>query len=142
MNTETTIIDCDATPFCPEGWEIVEHRKCGQIEWNPEKIILLHTNLQRKGNCVICSDIYSEVREQNILNANVADYLITNPSSIPKKWRDCDYRVMFWGTIYRDEKGYLYARRLVTTYDHNRIDNEFICLEGGLYFESPAALLK
>jgi hypothetical protein len=44
------------------------------------------------------------------LSANVLDYLLAHPESIPEDWKG--KWVYFWGTIYRNADGYLYVRFL------------------------------
>jgi hypothetical protein len=44
------------------------------------------------------------------LSANVLDYLLAHPESIPEDWKG--KWVYFWGTIYRNADGSLYVRFL------------------------------
>ncbi|MBI3589422.1 MAG: hypothetical protein HY093_03375, partial [Candidatus Liptonbacteria bacterium] len=34
------LIDCDADPFVPKGWEVVEHHKGGRLKWDTRKVKL------------------------------------------------------------------------------------------------------
>ena len=52
LNLVKHIIDCDADPFCPDGWEVAEHHKGGQLEWNTSKIKLHLSENQKGGNCI------------------------------------------------------------------------------------------
>jgi len=142
--TTTNIIDCDATPFCPEGWEIVEHKKCGQVEWNPEKITFYLSDIQKRHECDACINIYNELKGRPVLNANIIDYLLANPNLIPEKWADYGYLVIFWGTIYRDPEGNLCVRCIGLNNRYTKAWDEFFRISScGLNGNrTPSALLK
>lgn len=103
------LIDCDALPFCPDGWEVVEHRKHGQLQWDPSKI-RLHLSKKQTDGKVIGNKLRKELENQSVLNANVLDYLLAHPDLIPEEWKG--KAVFFWGTIYRYSDGYLCVRCL------------------------------
>lgn len=104
------IIDCDANPYIPLGWKVEEHRKGGQFEWDPSKVALYLSAAQKKGPGISGNKLRKELRSQPVLNANVLDYLLANPSLIPEDWKG--EAVCFWGTIYRRVGGVLYVRCL------------------------------
>ncbi|KKP92066.1 MAG: hypothetical protein UR94_C0006G0025 [Parcubacteria group bacterium GW2011_GWA2_36_10] len=92
------LIDCDADPLCPEGWEVVEHRKHGQLEWNPAKIRLYLSKQQTGGMGIEDNELRKELEVLPVMNANVLDYLLKHPELVPDEW-DIAF---LWGTIYRD----------------------------------------
>jgi hypothetical protein len=93
------IIDCDADPFCPDGWKVEEHHKRGRLEWDVSKIQLYLSKGQKDGNWFEGNKLRKELTNKPVLNANVLDYLLKNPYLIPEEWRS--KVVFFWGTIYR-----------------------------------------
>lgn len=103
------VIDCDADPFCPESWQVVEHRKGGQLEWNSTKVGLCLAEQQTVGS-IQGHELRKLLAEQPVLNANVLDYLLANQHLIPKEWRNKS--IFFWGTIYRNSGGLLHVRFL------------------------------
>ena len=103
------VIDCDVDPFTPNGWKVEEHRKDGQLEWDPEKITL-HLDDAQKNGVIEGNDLRSNFKNVPVLNANVLDYLLANPHLISEEWKD--KYVFFWGTIFRRHDGYLYVRFL------------------------------
>lgn len=91
------VIDCDkevdparfALPEC----EVHEHRKRGQIPWNPDNI-----KLQIHAHVVAGLQLY--LRDKPVLNACALDFLIRNQELIPHQWRN--WRIFFWGTVFVD----------------------------------------
>ncbi|MCI0563243.1 MAG: hypothetical protein MN733_32600 [Nitrososphaera sp.] len=116
------IIDCDATPFVPDGLTIEEHKKGGQIWWNPANFKpWLHPE-QESGEVIAGHALREWGKEKPLYNACVLDYWLAHTEVIPLeckgKW------TYFWGTIYRDSYGNLYIRclrwrgeRLAADYD-------------------------
>lgn len=104
------IIDCDASPFTPEGWKVEEHRKNGQLEWDPKKVVLHLSDVQKKGGVISGNDLRKLLANEQVLNANVLDYLLANPHLIPEEWKG--KAVFFWGTIFRHSDGNLCVRYL------------------------------
>ena len=49
IGRESIVVDCDVTPYIPDGWSVVEHTPRGQIEFAPGKIQLYLTDSQRQG---------------------------------------------------------------------------------------------
>lgn len=103
------IIDCDADPFCPESWQVVEHRKGGQLEWDPTKMELYLCEQEKTGS-IQGNELRKILADKPVLNACVLDYLLANPHLIPEEWKG--KAIFFWGTIYRSSDGNLYVRYL------------------------------
>lgn len=108
------IIDCDAPPFLPKGWQVEEHRKGGQLEWDewdPARVQLWLSESQQNGKHIEGNRLREELADKPCLNANVLDYLLAHPDLIPEDWkRLC---IFFWGTIYCDVDGRLCVRHLL-----------------------------
>ena len=96
------IIDCNADPFIPPDYGVVEHQKGGKFEWDLSKIILFLTGKQKSGE-VEGNKLREELKSQPVLNANALDYLLAHPQLIPEEWKSKS--VFFWGTIYHDPYG-------------------------------------
>lgn len=107
---EYHIIDCDADPFVPGGWQVVEHNKMGQIQWDPAKVTFYHSE-KRKYSPISGDMLREELKTQPVLNANILDYLWKNSQLIPKDWKD--KWVFFWGTLYNNAGGALSVRCLI-----------------------------
>lgn len=103
------IIDCDSQPVIPDGLTIEEHRKGGVIEWNPEKISLYLSEIQKTGR-IVGTDLRKELAGMPVLNACVLDYLLANPHLIPEEWKG--KHIFFWGTVYRGHDDGLFVRYL------------------------------
>lgn len=142
------VIDCDQEPFAPEKLEIVEHKRAGKLKWDASKIALYCTDQQiRKGRKGY--ELQQELSTKMHLNANVLDYLITNPDLIPKEWEKYSGRILFqihfWGTQYRHTEGdraslcvrHLSRRDGQWNYGHRWIDNEYDSFGG----DDPAAVI-
>ena len=114
--TTLHIIDCDADPFTPSGWTVVEHKKSGQLAFDPAKIKLYLSPNQQNGKYIEGHKLRKELASEPALNANVLDYLLKNPRLIPEEWKkDADGHtlfIFFWGTIYRHPDGHLCVRCL------------------------------
>ena len=104
------IIDCDADPFTPNGWKVEEHRKGGQLKWDPKKVTLHLSPNQLDNKVVVGDNLRAELANMPVMNANVADYLLAHPELIPDEWKG--KVVFFWGTIYRHSDGSLCVRFL------------------------------
>lgn len=103
------IINTDAAPFIPDGWKVEEHKKMGQLIWDPSKLSL-YLSKKQQGGCIEGNKLRKELEGKPVMNANVLDYLLANPTLIPEEWKG--KAIYFWGTIYRDYDGYLYVRYL------------------------------
>lgn len=104
------IIDCDADPFIPSGWSVEEHQKMGNIKFDASKVDLYLSRPQRKNNSIEGNKLREELKGKKVLNANVLDFLLKNPHLIPEEWKG--KAVFFWGTIYRNSRGFLCVRYL------------------------------
>lgn len=103
------LINCDADPFVPEGWEVEEHIKGGQFQWNPNGIKLYLSKKQQNGS-IEGNKLRKELANEPVLNANILDYLLAHPELIPEEWKG--KYIFFWGTIYRYSDGRLCVRCL------------------------------
>jgi len=134
----THIIDCDAAPFLLDDWEVEEHRKGGQMEWDPSKITLYFSKNQQNGKVIEGNKLREELRTMPVMNANVLDWYMIHPELIPPEWKGSN--VFFWGTIYRNSVGDLFVRFLCW---HSDIwDWSYLWLGRGFVDDSPAVLSK
>jgi len=116
VSVKKHIIDFDVDPFIPGlgtvyEWKVVEHRPCGQFEWDSTKIKLWLSSIQQTKIPLLGEDLRQEIASQLVLNANVLDYLLANQELIPIEWRDKD--VCFWGTTYQFPDGSFGVRCLI-----------------------------
>ncbi|HEY4499344.1 MAG TPA: hypothetical protein VJH94_04770 [Candidatus Paceibacterota bacterium] len=131
------VIDCDADPFLPQGWEVEEHRKGGQVEYDPSKITLHLSKNQRDGKVMGGNELREELRTMPVMNANVLDWYLAHPELIPPDWKG--KLVCFWGTIYRSSGGGgLYVFYL--SWDGDRWRWSYIWLGHGFGDRNPAVL--
>lgn len=105
------LIDLDADPFVPEGWEVVKHVPGGQFQFNPTKVKLWLSDQQKTG-AIKGDDLLEQVVKQNPFNANLLDWYLKpkNQKLIPEEWKKLI--TFFWGTRYRGRGGYLCVRCL------------------------------
>lgn len=105
-------IDCNTKPFLPNGWSIEEHQLGGRLKWDREaqKDTLLVARVRPDDKIKTGNDVRRELSDKPCLNANVLDYLLSNPHLIPEEWKG--KAVFFWGTIYRLPGGHLCVRCL------------------------------
>jgi len=110
------LIDLDAAPFVPEGWQVVEHKKGGQWKWDSNAVQLYLSDGQKDGKYVKGDKLREEIKGKPVLNANVLDYLLAHPELIPEDWKKDEKGntlfIHFWGIIYRDPLGGLCVRCL------------------------------
>lgn len=104
------LIDCDADPFCPDGWKVEEHKKSGKVKWTKELIELYLSAGQQNGKCIQGHELRKELASKPVLNACVLDYLLAHLELIPEEWKG--KYVFFWGTIYRYSADRLFVRVL------------------------------
>lgn len=103
------MIDLDAKPFTPDGWQVEEHHKGGPFKWDASKVGL-HLRAQQKIGTIEGNKLREELKGLPVYNANLLDYLLTHPHLIPWEWKGkC---VFFWGTIYLKSGGDLWIRYL------------------------------
>ncbi len=100
------LIDCDSNPFLPDGWKMEEHKKGGQIQWDPEKV-RLYLSSGQCGRVIEGNELRKELEEKPVLNANVLDFLLKkeNQHLIPNEWKG--KLIFFWGTLFRNSRGNL-----------------------------------
>jgi len=132
------IINCDADPILvADGYEVVEHRKHGRLEWNPPGRVGLYLSNKQKGQEGIGGDeLRKELVDKPVLNANVLDCLLANPYLIPDYWKD--EHVVFWGTIYRNRTD-LFVRCLY--WGLSGYSWVYCILDEPWYRDLPAAML-
>jgi len=130
------IIDCDANPFVPDGWQVEEHIKAGQLAFDPAKISFYLSKVQKKGKVIKGHNLREELKGQPVLNANVLDYLLDNPELIPGDWKG--KHVFFWGTIYRHFDGNLRVRYLC--WSGSQLGWGYRWLGSGFNDDHPAAV--
>ncbi|MBI1833963.1 MAG: hypothetical protein HYR90_04015 [Candidatus Andersenbacteria bacterium] len=109
VNVIKHLIDLDGNPFVPDGWKVEEHRKGGQLEWDPKRIQLYLSEHQKKGY-IRGERLREELADKPTPNANLLDYLLAHPHLIPEEWKG--KAIFFWGTIYRRSVGSLCVRCL------------------------------
>jgi len=134
-------INFDASPTVPEGFEVVEHIKAGQLKFDSTKIILMTPKTEFNG--VIFGKPYqdqikelSKRRKIIACNANLLDFYLANPLIIPDEWKGKS--IVFWGTIYENWSG-RYVRCLV--WNGKRWVETWGCLDGWFGKKTPAAVL-
>lgn len=141
------IIDLDADPFVPKGWQGVEfHKKGGKVKAelrgdhlyiNDRKMEIYLSERQMGGRVVKGHSLREEVSKRDVLDANVLDYLLAHPQLVAESWKGT--RVFFWGTIYRFHDGSLCVRFLFWYGDRCRWS--YIWLGDDFCGNSPAAVL-
>lgn len=108
-------IDCDVNPAIPEGWKIADHKKGGQLKWDPAKIELFLAEEQKKG-VIEGNKLGEKLADKPVLNACVLDYLLVHLNFIPDSWKVDEHGrtryIYFWGTKFRDSGGDLFVRCL------------------------------
>ncbi len=103
-------INCDTSPFTPEGWKVEYHKQDGQFVFDPTKVKLHLSPNQQNGKVIGGNQLRRELENEPVLNANVLDYLLAHPELIPEEWKG--KYIFFWGTIYRHSSGNLCVRCL------------------------------
>ena len=94
------VIDLDADPYLPNGWKVEEHKKGGQFEWDPSKINLYLSPNQLGRKSIQGDNLFRELADKPVFNANLLDYLTVNTSLIPDEWKG--KHIFFFGTTYLD----------------------------------------
>lgn len=113
------VIDCDATPYIPDGWSILSddeqlpNRVRGAFKWDKEsqKGAIYLDEGQKDGKSCEGNELWKALEKQPVLNACVLDHLIAKPHLIPEEWKGG--AVFFWGTIYHNPDGLLCVRYLL-----------------------------
>lgn len=96
------IVNLDADPLVPYGWEIKEHRRMSAcFEWDASKVAFYVSEGQKEGKSIQGTVLREEIAGIRSYNANLLDYLLKNQSEIPEGWKGI--AIVFWGTIYMFE---------------------------------------
>jgi hypothetical protein len=108
-------VDCDANPLDIKGFTVVSHKQTGLWKFNPYPNFYLSEKQKDKNNethgTIKGCDLYQELVNQNIANANILDFLLAHPQLISETWL---LPLPFWGTVYRDNKtGQCFVRCLI-----------------------------
>ena len=123
--------------------KVEKHQKGGQFKFDPNRVQLYLTDLQKEFASVVGDVLYKRLRNKPVLNANVLDYLLAHPYLIPKNWKrkkkDSIYFIYFWGTIYRLPCNSLIVRFLC--WDDIGLASGVRQLNDTWYDNDPAALL-
>lgn len=148
------VIDCDAQPYIPRGWTVVEHQKGGKLEWDFLKIQLYLSDSQRSDGLAEGHIVRRNLYDQKPLNANVLEGWLADNSRIPKDvciaCQEQGKQIFFWNTIYRspDHSGTLYntpIHRLLLVrclfWNGNRWCDSFKWLKEPFRSSDPAAVL-
>lgn len=102
--TSGHIIDCDADPFVPDGWKVEEHKKGGQLSFDPAQVQFHLVDGQKGSKSIEGNKIRKELSNMPVMNANVLDFLLDNPDLIPEDWKTDEggntLYIFFWGTVY------------------------------------------
>ncbi len=110
MEIETTIADLDADPRCPVGWKVESHKKGGMLDVAKAKIGLYLSPNPRRNDRIELNKLCEELKNKKVLNANLLDWYMANPSFIPEEWKA--EQVFFLGTMYCDSDGDACVRHL------------------------------
>ncbi|MDD2647119.1 MAG: hypothetical protein PHV78_03215 [Patescibacteria group bacterium] len=132
------IIDLDADPFLPNGWQVEQHIKGGSFKCDPNQVELYLANGQKGGKVIRGHELRKELEGKSVFNANLLDWLLAHPQFIPDSWKG--KAVFFWGTVYRNANGDLCVRCLYWSgsgwsWNYNWLDYSF-------YDNNPALLRK
>ena len=125
------VVDCDAKPFLPNGWEVEEHKKGGQLTLDMSKVKLHLSPNQMDGKRIEGNKLRKELANEPVLNVNVLDYLLAHPDLIPEDWKRNEkedvLRIFFWGTIHRNPNGDICVACLLWGWDFDRGIAGWVC---------------
>lgn len=134
------LIDFNANPFTPDGLSVVEHTRRNYLwKWNPQKIKLHLSEGQGDESCIFGYNLKTELEVENLLNANVLDWLLAHPELIPEEYQK--YSILFWGTIYKDFSGRPCVRFLAWNTETKKWFSSWELISSNFYNTSPAAVL-
>ncbi|MEI6296649.1 MAG: hypothetical protein WCO84_03315 [bacterium] len=124
--TGNSVVNTNITPFIPDGLELVNHSKMGDISWDPLKFSLYVSEKQR-GWHIKGDELRKELGSRTVANACILDHLLMNLHLIPEEWKG--FVICFWATIYRSE-GNLCVRNLYWNngrwgQDYEQIDTDW-----------------
>jgi len=111
------LIDCDSSPWCPNDWKVEEHKRGGQLEFDPAKVELYLSPGQKGERTIKGHELRKELEGKPVMNACVLDHLLANSNLIPEVWKQDEQGltryIYFWGTVYRaSDDGDLFVRCL------------------------------
>jgi len=129
------VINCDADPFVPDGYTVVEHQKGGAFKWNAANVAL-YLDEGQMGNKIEGNELRKALAGKPVLNANVLNYLIDRQHLIPEEWKG--KAVFFWGTIYLRWSHFLCVRCLY--WGGGRWRTDFCWIRGDWSAKDPAVV--
>jgi len=103
-----SLVDLDAPPYVPDGWEVESHLPGSPILGFGQHFDFYISKAQQNGS-ISGYELRSELASMPVVNANVLDHLsrqlMMNPRSLSDYWKydklDRARHIFFWGTIYR-----------------------------------------
>lgn len=106
------IIDGDADAHFPtdppNGLKIHLHQKHGKLNWHHDVISYDHDEPRsRTMNFKYGNEVLAKFEEKTLPNANAVAFYLKHPWLIPEEWKG--QIIYFFGTIYIDSDGKLYA---------------------------------
>ncbi len=114
-------INCNATPFLPNGWSVrpedqITSAVRGDFTLEPSKITPYFSEQQKNSKAVVGNDLRKELEGKPVLTAHVLDHLLADTDLVPESWKvDENGNTLyhfFWGTLYRASDGGLCVRYL------------------------------
>lgn len=77
-------INCDGVPYIPDGWEVEEHKKGGELEFDPTKVAFHLDDGQKDGRTIVGNELRNRLADKPVMNACVLDHLLANTTSSPR----------------------------------------------------------
>ena len=128
-------------------WHKIKENISGKIiTWNKKKYsdikkVLYLTHKQKRGDETTSQEILDILKNKNVANACVIDWLNKNRDEIPEEWEGVG-RIYFWGTIYYDtEDGDLSVRCMEYNKDNQDWIFEYSSLKDWYWDNKDYALL-
>ena len=132
------VVDCDTDPYVPySGWKVVEHKRGGQVLWDPTKVRRYLSKNQLGNKYEEGNRLRKELERQTTFNANLLEHLLLYPELIPKEWEED--RVFFWGTLFGVFHHGLCIRCLY--FDGSRWGHYYYYLNSGFGNNDPALVV-
>lgn len=136
----------DVLPLVTKGFNPTKHKPMKYFPYDPLKIDFYFTDQQRYGKISKAHEVYVEMADKPVLNANVLDYYLANPDRIPDSWKRDDEGkiryIFFWGTLFEDFKKREFVRCLFFDESVQKWTSLFYLLCCGIYKDDPAVVLK
>lgn len=134
------LIDTDSPPQIPfSKWTVAVHIQHGFLAPENLRIRLVcmsHQSSFTRG--VTGHTVLNYLAERKVLNANVLDWYLSQPSQIPREW--LNKYVFFWGTVYKAADKRRFVRSLNLRAEGAR--SMFACLNDTDWdSDYPAAVL-